>query len=214
MRGKSKWVKRTLGTIGCTAILCPAARVLGDTSSLLFTAPTLTAGQGSSGSFDILMTGTAATRVHLSGESIGMTISGSGVQFTATDENTATPYVFPDSLVTDTGSKLDVTGIAYPKSDFLTSDLSDAPSSVVEIDDGDTFGVVHVSYTVDPGAALGDRTLTFEAVPLDTSATDELGNEIPLTTTDGVLTVVAVPEPTCLGLIAAGGIFALSRRRR
>lgn len=181
--------------------------------SLIFEAPTLSATPGSSGSFDIVITNPSSSSFHLAGESVELGISGTGVEFTNTDANTLTPYVFPSSFDLDNGFTLDASGVAYPKTDFITSDVSDAPSSFVLVTPGETLGIVHVSYTVDPGATLGGRTLTIENLGPATSTSDENGISVPFTGANGSLTVVAVPEPACLGLmLALAPLFA--RRRR
>ncbi len=199
-----------LGLIAALALFVPAAGARGSAVPLLFSVPVVSAAQGSSGSFDVIVTG-EANGVHLAGESIELGVSDSGVEFTATDMNTAKPYVFNPSFDADFSSPLDVSGIAYPKTDFITSDLSDSPFQLINL--GDTFGVVHVSYTVDAGATLGPRHLTIEDLGGATSTSDELGNAIAFTVNNGLFNVTAVPEPGSVGVLVLGGISVLARRR-
>jgi hypothetical protein len=179
---------------------------------LTFEAPTLQAAQGSTGSFDVLISDNAGASFDLAAESVELGISGSGVEFTDTTINTVTPYVFSPSFDVDNGFSLDATGDPYPKNDFITSDLSDALAGIV-INDGDTFGIVNVSYSVDPDAALGDRTLTIESIGAGTSTSDQFGNAVPFDTVDGVLTVVPVPEPASFTLAVLAAPLLMRRRR-
>jgi hypothetical protein len=201
--------------VGATMLLMPAiAAHAGPTSaSLVFEAPTLSAAPGSSGSFDIVIANPSLSSFHLAGESVELGISGTGVEFTNTGANTLTPYVFSPSFDLDNGFTLDASGNPYPKNDFITSDVSDAPAGFVVVSPGETLGIVHVSYTVDPGATLGPRTLTIEDLGGGTSTSDEFGNVVPFTASNGSLTVAAVPEPACLGLMLVLAPL-LGRRRR
>jgi PEP-CTERM motif len=199
------------GVIAAMALLIPVVGARGSAVPLLFSAPTLSAAPGSSGSFDLLVT--ANSNVDLAGESVELGISGSGVEFTATDANTALPYVFTPSFDLDNGFTLDASGIAYPKSDFIVSDVSDASTGFVALTPGEVLGLVHVSYSVDAGATLGPRSLTIEDLGGGTSTSDIDGNAIPFTVINGTLTVGAVPEPGSVALLALGGISVLARRR-
>jgi hypothetical protein len=184
-------------------------------SGVEFLAPSFQAAQGSSGSFDLLVLNPNVTpnTFDLAGETVEMSVSGSGVNFTDTAVNTTTPYVFPDSFAVDTSTPLDLTGVAYPKTEFITSDLSDAPSSFVTLAAGGSYGLVHVSYSIDPSATLGAHALTFEDLGGGTSTSDENGIAVPFFTSNGILTVTpAVPEPASLGLLATGLVLLVRRK--
>jgi hypothetical protein len=182
-------------------------------AGLIFEAPTLSAAPGSSGSFDIVIVNPSASSFHLAGESVELGISGTGVEFTNTDANTLTPYVFSPSFDLDNGFTLDASSIPYPKNDFITSDVSDALAGFALVSPGQTLGIVHVSYTVYPGATLGPRTLTIEDLGGGTSTSDEFGNAVPFTASNGSLTVAAVPEPGCVGLALLVAPLVMRRRR-
>ncbi len=193
------------------ALSMPSAPAQASPVALLFEAPTLSATPGSTGSFDILVADKAVS-FDLAGESVELGISGTGVEFTDTSADTVTPYIFNPSFDADNASPLDFSGDPYPKNDFITSDLSDAPAGFIVINDGDTFGLVNVSYSVDADAALGDRTLTIESIGGGTSTSDENGAVVPFGTSNGVLTVVAVPEPASLMLAILAAPLVMRRR--
>jgi hypothetical protein len=201
--------------VGAIMLLMPAVAAQGGptSGSLVFEAPTLSAAPGSSGSFDIVIVNTSSSSFHLAGESVELGISGTGVEFTNTDANTLTPYVFSPSFDLDNGFSLDASGNPYPKNDFITSDVSDAPTGFVVVSPNERLGIVHVSYTVDPGASLGSRTLTIEDLGGGTSTSDEIGNAVPFTASNGSLTVAAVPEPGCVGLVLLVAPLVMRRRR-
>ena len=200
--------------VAAISLISVAAAQGGPTSgSLIFEAPTLSTAPGSSGSFDVIIANTSAAAVDLAGESVELGISGTGVEFTNTDAITMTPYVFSPSFDLDNALTLDASGIPYPKNDFITSDVSDAPAGFVVVSPGETFGIVDVSYTVDPGASLGPRTLTIEDLGGGTSTSDEMGNVVPFTGSNGSLTVAAVPEPGCVGLALLVAPLVMRRRR-
>jgi hypothetical protein len=210
---RSRRLIERAGLIVVAAALLPAVAQATPVGSLVFSAPTMDVAQGSSGSFDLLISNSSPSSLGLSAESVQLGVGGGGdVLFTNTDANTTTSYVFPDSFDVDEASTLDVSGIPYPKTDFATSDLSDAPSSFVTIASGATFGLVHVSYSVSPTATLGEHDLTFGNIPADTSASDDNFQTAPLTAFDGALNVVAAPEPASVGLILLAAPLLLHRR--
>jgi hypothetical protein len=179
---------------------------------LVLEAPSVSAAPGSSGSFDLLIEDTDAAgspAYHVAGISSELAISGSGVTFTGVTTGTATPNVFAGhSFSDDYGSPLSYS--SFPTNDFIYGDVDDLPYQAVS--PGDVFGILHVSYSVDAGAAAGPLDLTIEGVTDGTTdVSDEVGNAVPFTVQNGVFTV-AVPEPAA-GLLALLGLPLLARRR-
>ncbi|HMB95090.1 MAG TPA: PEP-CTERM sorting domain-containing protein [Tepidisphaeraceae bacterium] len=172
---------------------------------LVFSAPTFSAEQGSSGSFDLLIENTGNDDLDVTTETVKLGVSGSGVHFTATDINTtAASYIFLNhSFDAASSATLDSTGAAYPKTDFSTLDIANVPGTgFTDILSFEIFGVVHVSYSIDADATLGDHNLTFEdttGVGQGTSAGGLLGGEFRVSAINGILTVV--PEPASIGLM-------------
>ncbi len=81
-----------------------------------------------------------------------------------------------------------------------------------EIDPGQTFGLVNVSYSVAAGAAPGTWSLTFGP---DTSLSDPTAANITdFSVQAGSFTVTSVPEPSSLILLAVGGVSVLFWRAR
>jgi hypothetical protein len=171
-------------------------------ADLVIEAPDVTLAPGSSGSFDVLITSTGGS-FDVASDTVELTLSGlSGVSFTGASIATITPYIYGADSATTTGS---------------TFTFSSSPGTTLEVFDflltlgaqtigaGDVFGLVNVTYSVDPGATPGaSGTL---ALGTDTSLADAVGNNVSFTALDGSITIAsAVPEPTSVVLLAVGGI--------
>jgi hypothetical protein len=214
-------LERVVGAAIIAMLSLPMAVTSAEGAGLVFSAPTEPVFRESTGtvtgSFDVLITNTSDSAIDLGAESVQIQLSDpngstsdSGVEFTVTDVNTVAPYIFDPSLDVDFGIAPDGSGIPYPKESFTTFDAADGLDAFTAINPGETFGLVDVSYSVASDAALGDWTMTFD--PDGTSTSDQVGNAIPFTTTDGVLDVVQAPEP--IGLMLLLPLVPLLTRRR
>jgi hypothetical protein len=171
-------------------------------ADLVIEAPTLTVGPGSAGSFDILITSTGGS-FNVASDTVELTLSGlSGVSFTGASIETITPYIYGAVSATTEGSTF--TFSTFPGTTFETFDFL-LTLGAQTISAGDVFGLVNVTYSVDPGATPGaSGTLTLGT---DTSLADAVGNNVSFTALDGSITIAsAVPEPTSVVLLAVGGI--------
>lgn len=200
---------RRWAAAACVALLCLAAAPT--RAGLVATVPTFSAAAGSSGSFDLVLSdndSAASQAIHLAGFDLTLQVTGpTGVTFTAAGINTALPYVFVTSGTTQGGGPLSFD--TFPNTTFTASDSEFAAPGFRAVSPGTVFGLVHVSYSVAPSAALGDRPLTITAA----DGSDESANAVALTPANGVLTVTAAPEPGSLALLGAG-LLGLLRRRR
>lgn len=186
-------------------------------ADLVLTAPNLSATQGSSGSFDLVITDTdpvGSAPLKIAGFGIEFEVSGAGVQFTDTTTGTAPPYLYVGNSFDDiNGFTMDATVVPYPKSHLIVSDLANDVPLFQIVNPGDTFGVTHVSFSVDGGATPGLRNLTFDRVNLITTFSDPNGVLIPVTSIDGSIAVSAVPEPTSALLALTVAPLIMWRRR-
>ena len=181
--------------------LMAAALALPVHAALTIQAPVLSAAAAGSGSFDVSITNTGPSAVDIEADSVELGIDGTGVQFTDATVNTAVPYIYSDSLDADFGQPMDNTGVPFPKNDLIAEDVVGLSINFATINPGDTLGLVHVSYSVDPTAALGPRDLTIEDIGGGTSLSDQLGNPVLFTPTNGSLTVTPAPEPSAAALL-------------
>ena len=183
-------------------------------AGLVITAPTIAADSGTSGSFDIVISNTnpvGGDSFNVASDSIDLALSGlPGVTFTDATIATEIPYLFVLSGTTQGAGPLSLD--AFPNAAFLASDSEFASPGFAEIGPGMSFGIAHVSFTVEPGAESGDRALVL--CP-GTSLSDAAGLPVEFTTSGGVLSVASVPEPSTWLLVASGlaGSFAFRRRR-
>jgi hypothetical protein len=181
-----------------------------------------TAAPGTSGQFDVILRNNSAATATIG--SFGVDVlqsSTSAVSFTAIDNNTTAPYIF------------NITGSFPPgfQPNLLPMEASGndlAASGGQVLNPGDTFGLVHVRYLVDPGAIPGTVVgISLEQFPIDlpppggTSLADDLGNPVPFTSVNGTITIQspAVPEPASVTMLAISGAIVLlgarfSRRGR
>ena len=122
-------------------------------------APTIAAAAGTSGSFDVVITNdnpAGGESFFVAGDSLDLALSGlPGVMFTDVTIATAIPYLFALSGTTQGAGPLSLD--SFPNTAFLASDSEFASPGFAEIGPGMSFGIAHVSFTVDPNAASGDR---------------------------------------------------------
>ena len=83
------------------------------------------------------------------------------------------------------------------------------------VNTGETWGLAHVRYLVDPNAPLGTVVpVMLQPFPA-TSLSDPTGANIPFNGVDGTITVgtAAVPEPASFTMLATAGVAVLAVRR-
>lgn len=199
---------------------------------LTLQAPALGAAPGSSGSFDVTITNDGNVAETLSSFQFEL-VAGPGVSFdavtTATDP-VAAPYVFGTSGYDDeNGLSLwlnqptDASGNPLPGDDLLAQDTDGAPFSYVTLAPGQTYGLAHVDYSVDGGAAGsialgfvgGSTILTDGALDISTQSFEDYpGGSV--AADNGSIGVVAegaaVPEPSSLVASATALMLTLLAR--
>jgi hypothetical protein len=172
-------------------------------AGLIMAVPTIRAAAGTSGTFDVLLFDddpASGVTSRVAGDSLELALAGpAGVRFTGVTIATAVPYIFALSGTTQGGGPLSLD--AFPAIFFLASDAEFAGPGYAEVGPGGLFGIAHVSFTVDADAAPGDRSLVVGA---GSSLSDEAGAAVAFEAVDGLLTVLAVPEPPGWLLLAAG----------
>jgi len=176
-------------------------------AGLIIEAPTITAAPGQSGSFDILIYSTGGS-YQVAADTIELSLSGlAGVSLTDVSIATTTSYLFVDPGVTNGGGPFSLD--AFPNTAFQAADSEFGSLGYVQIDPGVKFGIAHVSFLVDPGAALGERGLILGA---GTSLSDINGDPIGFEAIDGVVNVV--PEPSTVVLVSVGMLCSLAYARK
>jgi len=183
-------------------------------AGLLISAPVVNAAAGSSGSFDvtIMNNSTNGTSYDVAADVVELALTGpSGVNFTGVSIATAGTYIYAVSATTQ-GSTFSFS--TFPGTALETFDFDVSSVGFREIDPGQTFGLVHVTYSVAASAAPGTGSLTFGQ---DTSLSDPTGANITdFSVQAGSFTVTStsVPEPSSLILLAVGGVSVLFWRAR
>jgi hypothetical protein len=181
-------------------------------AGLVLEAPNLAAAAGSSGSFDVLLVNTnpaGGISYDIAADSFQLTLSGPlSITFTDVSINTITPYIYVTSATTEGGGPLSLD--TFPNTQFTASDSEFAASGFRPVDPDTTFGLAHVSYAVSPTSPFGTDTIAFGS--LATSLSDEAGNAIPFTISNGSISVVAavIPEPSALTEAAAAAFIGLA----
>jgi hypothetical protein len=198
-------------TLG-TAVPCRA-------DGLVIEAPDLVAAPGSSGSFDVLLVNTnpaGGASFDVAADSLGLSLSGPlSITFTDVSINTAIPYIYVTSGTTQGGGPLSLD--TFPNTQFTASDSEFALPGFRTLNPGDTFGLAHVSFTIDPTTVNGTDTIALGG--LSTTLSDANGNAIAVTTLDGSIRVGGVPEPAALTQAATAALVGLAgfwwqKRRR
>lgn len=167
-----------------------------------------TAPIGGTGSFDVVLADTGGT-YQVGGFGIQVSVPGaSGVLFTSVDGNTdavLAPYIFGTVQVPPLS--LD----SFPTNEFSALD-SLAPGTVT-LNAGDIFGLAHVTYSIDPTAAIGPVSVSL--IANGTDVTDGAGNSLVPTLRGGTILITrAVPEPAAIAMMAQAAVFAGLAYRR
>ena len=149
---------------------CWRARSTCAASGLVIQAPDLTATPGSSGSFDLLLLNVPGSgSFTVSADQFTLSLSGPlGIHFTdvsiATDP-VAAPYIFVSSGTTQPGGP-PLSIDSFPNTTFTGIDAEFEPPGFRTLAEGETFGLAHVSYSVDASSPAGTDTLTISPASL------------------------------------------------
>lgn len=175
---------------------------------LVLTAADFDAQPGATGSFLVTLTNTDATDATLTDYQIQMTTDVVGLSFTGVAKPMLPDpaYVFPGPSEGPTSSDF---GPPFPGSPVTTFTAVDFSATFIGYDTlaaGRTYGVMRVSYSVDPTAPLGMGHVSFVspgALDTDlTQLTDAAGSLITFSAIDGIASVV--PEPSGMVLMVCG----------
>ena len=205
---------RVAGTVLTAAVIGLAAGGVCRADGLVISAPDVTATPGSGGSFDVIITNTNSTMggasYQVASDNVDLTLTGpSGVNFTSVSIATTDTYIYVDPASTN---GLTFTNSAFPGTNLEVFDLEFGPLGSREIDPQQSYGLVHVTYTVHPGVTPGSGTLSFVS---DTSVSDISGTNLTgVTLQNSSFTVSSVPEPSGPVLLATGVLAAMWRRKR
>jgi hypothetical protein len=170
-----------------------------------------TTAPGSAGQFEINLVNNSASAVTVAGFAVDVFLADiTNVTFTEIDNSTAAPYIF--SITGDIGFVPSLLPEEASGNDF-------ASTGGQVVNPGDTWGLAHVRYLVNPLAPPGTVIpVTLEINPVDsgfgTSLSDPTGAGIPFNLVNGTITVgTAVPEPASFTLLAIAGVAVLAVRR-
>jgi hypothetical protein len=169
-----------------------------------------TAAPGTAAQFDIVLQNNSASAVNIAFFSVDVLLSSTtDVTFTAIDNGTVAPYIF------------NITGSFPPgfSATLLPNEASanDLSNSFQVLNPGDTFGLAHVTYLVDPAAHLGDVVNVSLLLPPSgqTELDDQAGAQVPFNSVNGTITIAgpAIPEPASVTLLGIGGSVLLAVTR-
>jgi hypothetical protein len=171
---------------------------------------------GTKGQLDVDLVNNSSSAVTVAGFGVDVLLTDTTfVTFTAIDNATTAHYIFSKTGSFDGGFMsqilpMEVTG----------NDLAATAGQVVN--PGDTWGLAHISYLVDPAAPLGTVVpMVLELDPQNflsggTSLSDPTGAGIPFTGLgpNGTITIGApIPEPASVTLLSIAGVALLAGRR-
>ena len=204
--------RNRLATVAVVAVLMTTAVASPSRADLVIEVLNSTTAAGGTGSFDVVLTDTGPINsFQVGGFSVELLVAaGTGIHFTAVDTNTvAAPYIFGTYQSGPAPFSFDT----FPNTEFTASDSTAVAPGYVTVNPGDTFGLAHVSYSVDPGTPSEMVPVMLQDIGGGTSLSDGNGAPLDFTTTTGIITV---PESSALmmsGVIATGIGIALYRRR-
>jgi hypothetical protein len=199
--------------VALLAIATPPARA----GNLDIVVESTTALPGTKGQFDVLLVNNSSSAVTVAGFSVDVLLTDTTfVTFTGIDMGTTAPYIFSITGSFPPG----FSGQLLPM-EVTGNDLAATAGQVVN--PGDTWGLAHISYLVDPSAPLGTVVpMVLEQFPQNfasggTSLSDPSGAGIPFDGlgSNGTITVgtLAIPEPASVTLLAISGVMLLGGTR-
>jgi hypothetical protein len=201
----------SIAATGLAAVLLLApsiARAGSSPGGVVISAPTFSAAAGSTGSFEVDITNTAAgPGPDVAGYTIDLAGNADITITNITDTGTVNPYIFGPSSP-------DFFAVPLSNSEFIAGDTdttTNGPDFYTAVNGGDFYGLVTVDYTIANGAT-GVIPLAFAA--LGTSLSDNstpLADAIPFATVDGQITISgSVVSGTPLPASAAAGLALLA----
>jgi hypothetical protein len=168
-----------------------------------------TAAPGTAGQFEIDLVNNSGSAVTIASFSVDALLSDiSNVVFTAIDNATTAPYIF--SITGSSGGGFSATLLP---DEVMGNDTAASAGQLVN--PGETWGLAHVRYLVDPNAPLGTVVpVALQPFPA-TSLSDTSGGTISFNGVDGTITVgtATVPEPASFTMLAMAGVAVLAMRR-
>ena len=199
---------RTVFTFFTLALLlCGVVPARAGTLNIVVTSTTTA--PGTAGQFEINLVNNSASAVTVASFSVDALISDiTNVVFTSIDNATTAPYIFSITGSFGTG----FSGTLLPD-EVMGNDTAASGGQVVNI--GETWGLAHVRYLVDPNAPPGTVVpVMLQPFPA-TSLTDPAGGNISFNGVDGTITVATpgVPEPASFTMLAMAGVAVLAVRR-
>ena len=170
----------------------------------------------SNNNLEVILQNTGPGSVTIGGFSFGVSVTGTGINFTQADINTTTaPYIF-------NGNSLFGPIISTSTGPSLTASDADADPAGATLAAGSTVGLGRLFFDVSPSAAPGLHTVAIAPFPT-TSLSDPSANDVPVTSlVDGqilVISTLVVPEPAAfwsavMALAVGGCAWARARRRK
>ena len=173
-----------------------------------------TVAAGGTGSFDIILTNTGRSAILIAAWNTSMESQDPLLTFTGADGSTADAYIFGtvqfSPLASDT-----FPGSTVTVSDMNLDGLGNSVNATILA--GQTYGLAHVTFSIDPLATPGSTiSLLFGS---GTSITEEDGTPVSFVDPvgNGPTVTIAVPEPSAVVLVVLlSGVAGLmvARRRR
>jgi hypothetical protein len=171
-----------------------------------------TAAPGTTGQFDIFVVNNTASAVNVASFYADAFLPDTTfVTFTAIDNGTTHPYIFNS------------TGSSGFISQLLPNEAAgtDTGTTSQVVNPGQSFGLAHVTYLVDPSTPLGTvvnvmleaTSMNFPS-PAGTYLLDANGGQIPAVLVDGTITIGnPIPEPASVTLLGIAGVVMLAGTR-
>jgi hypothetical protein len=170
----------------------------------------------SNNNLEVILQNTGPGSVTIGGFSFGVSVTGTGIDFTQADINTTTaPYIF-------NGNSLFGPIISTSTGPSLTASDADADPAGATLAAGSTVGLGRLFFDVAPSAAPGLHTVSIAPFPT-TSLSDPSANNVPITSSvDGqilVISTLVIPEPAAfwsaaIALAIGGCAWARTRQRK
>jgi hypothetical protein len=199
-------------TTALTAVLILVDAAASARASLVVTVLNARAAPGDSGAFDVTINNTGPAPIPFVSFQLELSVEpNSGVHFTDATRDTKATYVFASSP-----GQFPFSYDKFPNVDLSTSDGYRLMPENPMLGVGETFGLEHVSFSVDPGTPFGSVGVSI--LPYDYGTGDGtllLFNDsgrfsLDYTAVNGTIQV-ALPEPSTLLLAGVGGSLLLLR---